>query len=61
MLFDFVTDLSLKDEDVDEYLEKIQEKLSTEDDEKTTEEKAEEEVKDLVFQQAHIPRTLNEV
>jgi len=55
-LFDFVTDPTLKDEDVDIYLEKIQNAILS-----RGSMTPEEEIDDAVFKQVHIPRTLNEV
>ncbi len=55
-LFDFVTDPTLKDEDVDAYLEKIQSAILS-----RGTMTPEEEIDDAVFKQVHIPRTLNEV
>lgn len=57
-LFDFITDLTITEENIDLYLEKIQEKILERDEigisniEKVNEE---------VFKNAFIPRTLNEV
>ena len=58
-LFDFVTDLSLTDDQVDEYLKRIEAK--TVDREPGGLQSAEEEVSEAVFKQIFIPRTLQEV
>ena len=55
-LFDFITDPTLKDEDVDQYLEKMQDIIAN-----RKEITNEEEVDDAVFKKVHIPRTLNEM
>ena len=75
-LFDFVTDPTLQDKDVDLYLNKMQERITErergergggggergeEEREEEREEREKREVDDLVFRGAHIPRTLNEV
>ena len=57
-LFDFVTDPSITDENIEEYLEKAQEIAAQRE---VSKESAEEHVKDEVFKQAYIPRTLDSV
>eukprot|EP00245_Coleochaete_scutata_P005255 TRINITY_DN1867_c0_g1_i1.p1 TRINITY_DN1867_c0_g1~~TRINITY_DN1867_c0_g1_i1.p1 ORF type:complete len:721 (-),score=201.39 TRINITY_DN1867_c0_g1_i1:39-2201(-) len=56
-LFDFITDPLLRDEDVDDYLEQMQERIAN----RPSEREAEDEVAEAVFAQAFIPRTLNQV
>merc|ERR1711879_789496 len=56
-LFEFITDTSLEDAHVDEYLEKIQQQISSRPREMTAEQQNDEEV----FKQTFIPRTLNDV
>lgn len=61
-LFDFVTDATLKDENVEEYLERAQERVSKREDEKGSEEtKEKEEIEDKIFLSSFIPRTMDEV
>ena len=57
-LFDFVTDVTITEQNVDEYLEKMQEKAIARGLGETS---AEDEVLEAVFQQIFIPRTLDEV
>ena len=57
-LFDFVTDISLTDDRVEEYLEKAEEKAVARE---PGDQGAEEEVSEAVFKQIFIPRTLTEV
>ncbi len=57
-LFDFVTDPSIASGDVQPYLEKMQEITASRVAEKPT---AEEQVEEQVFQQAFIPKRLDEV
>ncbi len=54
-LFDFITDMTINEENIEEYLEKAQEKITT------REISAGEEIADAVFQNVFIPRTLDEV
>ncbi|GLJ45365.1 hypothetical protein SUGI_0954920 [Cryptomeria japonica] len=56
-LFDFVVDPSIADEDVDEYLEKMQQKIQT----RGTQSSTEDEIAEAVFVQSFIPRTLGQV
>ena len=58
-LFDFVTDLSLTDDQVDEYLKKIE--VKTVNREPGGLQHAEDEVAEAVFKQIFIPRSLQEV
>eukprot|EP01135_Chromosphaera_perkinsii_P008937 Nk52_evm47s1524 gene=Nk52_evmTU47s1524 len=60
-LFDFITDLSLENNDVDEYLKKIQVDIVENEKSMTKEEMIEAEVSEQVFMKAFIPRTLEEV
>lgn len=55
-LFDFVTDSSITDDKVGDYLEKMQEIAANRKDDDNTEQ-----LDDEVFKNAYIPRTLNEV
>ncbi|CAJ2630849.1 unnamed protein product [Trifolium pratense] len=55
-LFDFIVDASIADDDVDSYLEKVQQKILARGD--VT---AEDEIADLVFAQSYIPKTLDDV
>ena len=57
-LFDFVTDLSLVDDQVEEYLKKVEEKTVGRE---PGSQQAEELVSEAVFKQIFIPRTLQEV
>ena len=57
-LFDFVTDVSLTDDRVEEYLEKAEEKAIARE---PGDQGAQEEVSEAVFKQIFIPRTLTEV
>ena len=57
-LFDFVTDVTITEQNVDDYLEKMQEKAIARG---LGEQSAEDEVSEAVFQQIFIPRTLDEV
>ncbi len=57
-LFDFITDLTINEGNIEEYLEKAQERACLRPlDEKT----AEDEIAEAVFQKVFIPRTLDEV
>lgn len=56
-LFDFITDLNITDDNIDDYLAKAQEIAANRKWEMTEEEKIDEEV----FKQAYIPKRLNEV
>ena len=56
-LFDFVTDLALSDDQVDEYLKRVEEKAVRREPDRA----AEDEVSEAVFKQIFIPRTLAEV
>ena len=57
-LFDFVTDITITQENIDEYLDKVQQRaVSRGHSEKT----AEESVTEAVFQKIFIPRTLDDV
>lgn len=56
-LFDFITDVNIDDNQVDEYLESMQEKISSRPFELTDEQVMDEEV----FKQTFIPRSLNDV
>ncbi|KAH9329491.1 hypothetical protein KI387_001599 [Taxus chinensis] len=56
-LFDFVVDPSIKDEDIDEYLEQVQQKIQRRGIQSTTED----EIAEAVFAQSFIPRTLGQV
>lgn len=55
-LFDFVTDSSITDDNIGEYLEKAQEIAANREENDTTDQ-----LNDEVFKHAYIPRTLNEV
>jgi RIO kinase 1 len=57
-LFDFITDIQLEDENVDKYLAKMEEVMEKKQEE---EQDPEEEIKEGVFQQSFIPRTLHQV
>lgn len=57
-LFDFVTDITITNENIDEYLEKAQERAVSKSVEGAS---AQEKVSDAVFQQVFIPRTLDQV
>ena len=57
-LFDFITDVTINDENVDQYLDKVQEKTSARVIGEVT---VDEEIADAVFQKVFIPRTLDEV
>lgn len=57
-LFDFVTDITITSENIEDYLERAQERASSRSLDKKS---AEEEVSEAVFQQIFIPRTLDEV
>ena len=59
-LFDFVTDITITSENIDDYLERAREKASSRvfDQDKIS---AEEEVSEAVFRQIFIPRALDEV
>lgn len=57
-LFDFVTDPSISDDNVDDYLEKAQAIAANRGDEQETPEQT---VKEEVFKKAYIPRTLEQV
>jgi len=56
-LFDFITDLTMTDENVPTYLEKIQEKIANRPIDFTPAE----EVNEEVFKEAYIPRTLDDI
>ena len=56
-LFEFITDFTVTDDLVDEYLERMQEKITNRPFDMTDEQTMEEEV----FKQTFIPRTLNDV
>lgn len=56
-LFDFVVDPSIMDDDIDDYLEKMQQKIRT----RGMQSSAEEEIAEAVFVQSFIPRTLDQV
>lgn len=56
-LFDFVVDPSIMDEDIDDYLEKMQQKIRT----RGMQSSAEDEIAEAVFVQSFIPRTLDQV
>ncbi|EGG21998.1 putative protein serine/threonine kinase [Cavenderia fasciculata] len=56
-LFDFVCDLTINDNNIDAYLEKLQERIGQRGSEMTNEET----VKEEVFRNAYIPRTLDEI
>eukprot|EP01133_Synstelium_polycarpum_P013295 gene13295-15627_t len=55
-LFEFITDLSINDDNIDEYLEKVQEKIGD-----RVEMTDEEKIKEEVFRNAYIPRTLDQI
>lgn len=57
-LFDFVTDPTITDDNIDNYLEKAQDRAVTRDSTVTT---PEEEISKAVFKNVFIPRTLHEV
>ena len=57
-LFDFITDPTITEENIDDYLEKAQEKAATRDTAIAT---PEEEISKAVFKKLFIPRTLHEV
>ena len=57
-MFDFVTDPTITDHNIDEYLEKAQDKAITRG---TTIDTPEEEISKAVFKNIFIPRTLHEV
>lgn len=57
-LFNFITDVTITDENIDKYLEKAQERATTRG---TVGRSAEDEISEAVFQQVFIPRTLDEV
>lgn len=59
-LFDFVTDPTISDNNVDEYLDKMQEIVLARSSNKSNV-SAEQQVDDEVFKQVYIPRTLEEV
>lgn len=56
-LFDFIVDPTIADEDVDTYLEEVQQKILARGDEIS----AEEQIADSVFVQSYIPKTLDQV
>jgi RIO kinase 1 len=56
-LFDFVVDPSIMDDDIDDYLEKMQQKIRT----RGMQSSAEEEIAEAVVVQSFIPRTLDQV
>ena len=56
-LFDFITDMTVADDQVDQYLENVQAQISSRPVEMTVEQQMDEEV----FKQTFIPRTLNDV
>lgn len=55
-LFDFITDATITEENMDKYLDKVSEKLS-----RTQPLTHEQIVDEEVFKKAYIPKTLNEV
>lgn len=57
-LFDFIIDPTLLDEQIDEYLERVQDRVATRARDQTDKEA---EIEDKVFLQAFIPRTMDEV
>lgn len=57
-LFDFITDPTITEENIDDYLQRAQEKATSRSYVQTS---AEDEVSEAVFQSAFIPRTLDEV
>lgn len=57
-LFDFVTDVTITDENIEQYLDKAQEKAVTRSEEEIT---AEDKIFEAVFQKVFIPRTLDDV
>ena len=57
-LFDFITDVTITESNIEEYLKKAQERASSKDIDLIS---AEEEISEAVFQQVYIPRTLDEV
>ena len=57
-LFDFVTDITITDDNLEQYLEVAQERASSRP---LGERTAEEEISEAVFQKVFIPRTLDEV
>lgn len=57
-LFDFVTDVTITESNIGDYLERAQERASSRPVDEIT---AEEQVAEAVFQQVFIPRTLDEV
>ncbi len=57
-LFDFITDITITENNIEEYLEIAQERATSRP---LGEKSAEEEVSEAVFQQVFIPRTLDEV
>ncbi|KAF6161466.1 hypothetical protein GIB67_009345 [Kingdonia uniflora] len=56
-LFDFIVDSSIAEENVDNYLEEVQQKILARGDEMSAEDK----IADSVFVQSYIPRTLEQV
>lgn len=56
-LFDFVTDVTITDENIEQYLEKAQQKAITRSEDISAEEK----IFEAVFQNVYIPRTLEDV
>ncbi|KAK4797520.1 hypothetical protein SAY86_029846 [Trapa natans] len=56
-LFDFIVDLSIPDDSVDEYLEEVQQKIQARENVIS----AEDEIADSVFIQSFIPKTLDQV
>lgn len=57
-LFDFITDITITEDNIEEYLEVAQKKASSRP---VGEKNAEEEISEAVFQKVFIPRTLDEV
>lgn len=57
-LFDFITDMTINEQNIEAYLEKAQERACLQPHEEKT---AEEEIAEAVFQKVFIPRTLDEV
>lgn len=57
-LFEFVSHPTLKDDDIDDYLEQLQDKVRARKDHKMT---AQEEINAAVFKSTYIPRTLDEI
>lgn len=61
-LFDFITDATINEDNMDEYLDTVQEnKEQKADQESNLQEQVEEQVEEQVFKQAYIPQTLTQV